>query len=183
MTRHAVCRECPSKGKSGVRVNPSQPQGRHPIRHWLDRPGVRVLAWTAAATGLVVGLLLMVDGNWLRAPLEKRLSNASGRPVSIESVELRWTPGPRLQLHNVAVGSGTSGEKELLTARGIGARVSLWAALRGRLELIELQVSGAGRSISGAMRMAPSTGNAQLRHRDRPIRMPRFRACRYRSDR
>jgi len=141
-----------------VRVNPSQPQGRHPIRHWLDRHGVRVLAWTAAVTGLVVGLLLMVDGNWLRAPLEKRLSNASGRPVSIESVELRWTPGPRLQLHNVVVGSEASGEKELLTARRIGARVSLWAALRGRLELIELQVSGAALDLR---RDSDGTGNWQ----------------------
>jgi uncharacterized protein involved in outer membrane biogenesis len=141
-----------------VRVNPSEPQGLHPIRRWLDRPGVRVIAWTAAATSLVVGLLLMVDGNWLRAPLEKRLSNASGRPVSIESVELRWNPGPRLQLHNVAVGSGASGAKELLTARGIGARVSIWAALRGRLELIELQVSGAALDLR---RDADGTVNSQ----------------------
>jgi uncharacterized protein involved in outer membrane biogenesis len=126
-----------------VRVSPTGPQHRLPIRLWPDHRGARAIAWTAVATGSVVALLLMLDGSWIRAPLERRLSTASGRAVSIESAELRWTAGPRLQLHNVSVGNRSPGEARLLIAREIGARVSVWALLRGQVELIELQLTGA----------------------------------------
>jgi uncharacterized protein involved in outer membrane biogenesis len=85
----------------------------------------------------------MLDGSWIRAPLERRLATASGREVSIESADIRWRAGPRLQLHTVSIGGRAATEKGLLTAREIGAQISPWTLLRGRLELTELQVSGA----------------------------------------
>jgi uncharacterized protein involved in outer membrane biogenesis len=90
-----------------------------------------------------IALLLAFDGNWIRAPLERRLAAATGREVRIESLDLRWRSGLQFQLRGVSIGDRVAGEAQMLRARQIGAHVSPWALLRGRLELIELRLSGA----------------------------------------
>jgi uncharacterized protein involved in outer membrane biogenesis len=129
-----------------------------------------------AAASIGAGLLLMLDGGWLRAYLERRLSAVSGRAVTIETADVRWDVGPRVLLHNLAIGGRSASDAQVLTARDIGARVSLGALLRGRLELIELQVSGAKLDLQ---RDANGTLNwerraAAARTSDTPALIPRL---------
>ena len=96
-----------------------------------------------------------VQWSWLRVPLERRMSASIGREVTIDELNGRWEQGPRLQLRGVTV-DGSDAATPLLKAREVSLHVSPWPLLVGRIELIELGLTGA---VIDLQRNAEGRGN------------------------
>ncbi len=119
-------------------------------RRWSERArsgsgAVRLRAAMFAAASVVgagVVVALAFEWSWLRVPLERRMSASIGREVTIDELNGLWEQGPRLQLRGVTV-DGSDAAAPLLKARELSLHVSPWPLLVGRIELIELGVSGA----------------------------------------
>jgi len=108
-------------------------------RHWG-----RTLAIVAA--GLVLGCALLIglfDWNWLKGPIESRVSAATGRALVIEGPvdgTWQWRPfGPRLRFETVRFSNPDWAEsKTLLTADVVEFQMALLPLLAGRVHLLDL---------------------------------------------
>ncbi len=70
------------------------------------------------------------------------MSNALGRPVTVDAVELRLLPQPGFYLDNVAIGDDPAYSAEpILHAEEVTAYLSLSSLWRGRLEISRLNLN------------------------------------------
>lgn len=116
--------------------------------NWFGRwraPGARrrIALITALAVTSAATLLLVFDWNWLRGPLEQRLSRSTGRDVAIGAVDGQWQRGPRLVLRDVAVGQADAQGAPLFRAETVYFDVTPAPLLRGELRLTEVGLIGA----------------------------------------
>lgn len=105
-------------------------------------------AWwiLGAATTLLVMLALLValfDWNWLREPISRRVSAATGRSFAIKgNLEVQLSLSPRIVAHDVVLGNAAwSAEPVMAQVERIEFRVDLFKLLIGRLDLPELTLS------------------------------------------
>lgn len=104
------------------------------------RPAAR--RWAAlAALVAIAAFVVLFDWNWLRAPLEQRLSAASGRQVDIGhlSVEPGWPATVVLEDLRLA-NADWSAHPTMGKARAMRVRIEPWPLLRGRLVLRSLSL-------------------------------------------
>jgi len=106
---------------------------------WVRRTG---FAAAALALALVLALALF-DWNWLKGPIESRVSAATGRSLVIEgpvSGIWQWRPfGPRLRLENVRFANPEwATSKLMLAADALEIRVALLPLLAGRVHVLDL---------------------------------------------
>src|SRR5512134_3066623 len=119
------------------------------LEHWREglfaasrQPRARAAYIGLAALGIaIVSFVLVFQWSWLRAPLERRYSASTGRPVAIAELDGHWEGGPRLRARGVVVGGG-DGNDAIFSAREITAHVAPWPLLRARVELLELGLEG-----------------------------------------
>jgi uncharacterized protein involved in outer membrane biogenesis len=139
-------------------------------RRGIAKPRLRTVAFacTALIAASLLAVVLAFQWNWLRAPLEHRLSAGTGRAVTIAELSGWWEQGPRLQLRDVTVGGIE--ETPLFKAREVSLHVAPWPLLLGRVELKELGLAGA---VVDLQRDADGKGNwpgATTREAEQPDR-------------
>ena len=103
---------------------PASPSSRPPIwrRRWAQLVGAVVLA--------LLVLVAVFDWNWFRGPLERHLSESSGRPVTIGQLDVKLFKGPRVIVDNIAIGNAPwAGDKPLARLRRLVIDVSLLSLL------------------------------------------------------
>ncbi len=108
----------------------------------------RWLKWGAAllvAIALLPVLFVLVFGwNWARGPLERHVTQKSGRQLSIAgdlTVRLAW-PSPRLHAHNVTFANPPwAREKQMFAIEDVEFTVNLSELLRGRLMFPDVRLT------------------------------------------
>ena len=104
------------------------------------------LAWAGvgALLAVVVALSLVLDWDWLRGPLARRIEASTGHPAAIGEVHGEWRHGPRFVLRDVTVADdATSSGRPLFRAREMYFDISIAPLLRGELRLTEFGLAGA----------------------------------------
>jgi hypothetical protein len=109
----------------------------------MARRAVRWGVVTAAA--LAVAALVLppfINVGRYKGRVIESMSNALGRPVTVDAVELRLLPQPGFYLVNVSVGDDpTSSAEPILHAEEVTAYLSLSSLWRGRLEIARLKLN------------------------------------------
>lgn len=110
---------------------------------------LRIFAWIG---GIVVGLAMVVTiatlvfpWNWLRGPLDRRLSEATGRSIAVDgplSVHLGWTTTLRADDVRIA-NTPWAQQPDMLRIKRFIVSVYVPALFRGRRVLPELRLDGA----------------------------------------
>jgi uncharacterized protein involved in outer membrane biogenesis len=102
-----------------------------------------VLIGGALATLLVVFIILIWDWNWFKAPIERRVSAATGRSFHIDgdlSVKLGWKP--RITMDGLRLGNLPGNpEPQMASARRLQFRLHLLPLLRHEWELSDVGLS------------------------------------------
>lgn len=83
--------------------------------------------WIAGAIALALIVLVAIwDWNWFRGPLERYLSESSGRPVTIGYLDVDLAPAPRIIVSDIAIGNAPwAGEEPFGILRELVISVSL----------------------------------------------------------
>src|SRR5215204_1026965 len=91
------------------------------------RPHKRRWPWVVGAIALALAIFIAVfDWNWFRGPLERRLSESSGRPVTIGRLDVELARFPRIVLSDIAIGNADwAGDKPLGILRELMFSVSI----------------------------------------------------------
>ncbi len=121
-------------------------------------------AWIAAILLLLlVVAAVALQGAFLRAPLERFLTEKTGHPVTIGALEAGIQHGFTVRLRDVSVQASGDGETEPLRAQLIVMRVRPLALLRRQLVLRELAVEDArlhvARDAQGRWNLVPLARN------------------------
>ncbi|HEY5808538.1 MAG TPA: AsmA family protein, partial [Povalibacter sp.] len=95
-------------------------------------------AWVLGSVVIVLAVLIAVwDWNWFKAPIERRVSAATGRTLTIAGdldVDLGWQP--RITARDIHFANASWSEKpEMASLRRVDLRIALLPLLRGRIEL------------------------------------------------
>ena len=105
---------------------------------------VRRHAWALGILGALVLLVLVFDWNWLRAPIERAVSNRIHREFHLGAIEVHLGREPMVRLKDISVGN-LPGAREPTMARigAVEARLSLGDLLKGQVNLTRVAVSDA----------------------------------------
>lgn len=98
---------------------------------------------SGAAFGLVASIVafaLLFDWNWLKEPIERRVTESSGRRLEIVGdLAGGWALRPRVRMGGVRFANpGWARDPELLTADSVQFRIDLPALISGRVQLDEV---------------------------------------------
>ena len=101
----------------------------------------KVLGW--AALGLVacvIAFAYFFDWNWLKQPIEQRITEATGRRLEIGGdIAGEWALRPRVRMSGVRFANPDwARDREMLTADRADFRIDLRALLEGRIRLDEV---------------------------------------------
>ncbi|MDD3668887.1 MAG: AsmA family protein [Alphaproteobacteria bacterium] len=117
----------------------------------------KILIGLGVVLGIVAILLLTFDVNRHKDYVERRLSAALGRSVSVGSLEMKLSLVPTIGMSNVIIKNPADGAEPLFKADRIDAVVYLPALMRGRLEIRDMRIPTArmhvgqpGKSAGGA---------------------------------
>ncbi len=94
--------------------------------------------WIVGGIALALAVLIILwDWNWFKGPIERRVSEATGRELQIRGdldVDLGWRP--RITASDLHFSNARwSDEREMAAVKSLDFRISLGAALRGNVEL------------------------------------------------
>jgi len=107
-----------------------------------------VVLLLAILGAVAVGLPALIDGNHWREALGHRLSQASGRVVTIDGpVSWELLPQPELTLHGVTIGG--QGAVVLAHLSRVEAEFAWWPLLLGRVEPERLEISEPALELAG----------------------------------
>ena len=100
-----------------------------------------VLSFVALAV-LALVLPPFINVGRYKSKVVESMSNALGRPVTVDSIELRLLPQPGFDLENVAIGDDPAYSAEpILHAEEVTAYLGLSSFWRGRLEIARLKLN------------------------------------------
>lgn len=105
-------------------------------RSWVDR--TPRWAWVVAAVLLLFVILVAVwDWNWFKGPIERRVSAATGRELSIDGdLDVDLGLRPRITARDIHFSNAPwSDTPEMASLRGVDMRIALLPLLRGKVEL------------------------------------------------
>lgn len=120
----------------------------------------------AGVLAVAVAFVLLFDWNALRGPLERRIGDATGRPVSIGNIDVGWRRGPRVVVGDIVVGADAAEPERLLQSREIALRLRPWPLLRGQLHFAELGLGGARINLRRDAQGNANWANAARPHAD-----------------
>jgi hypothetical protein len=107
--------------------------------------GKAMRRWVLIAAALVVAALVLppfINVSRYKSRVIASMSNALGRPVTVDAVELRLLPEPGFDLNNVAIGDDPAYSAEpILHAEEVTAYLRLSSLWRGRLEISRLNLN------------------------------------------
>jgi hypothetical protein len=99
------------------------------------------LSWGAAVLILALIVPPTINVNRYRSRLTASMSEALGRPVTVDSVSLRLLPQPGFDLENLVIGDDPSiGAEPILQAEEVTAALRIGSLWRGRLEIATLKL-------------------------------------------
>jgi len=100
----------------------------------------RVAIALGIALASVAVFLAVFDWNWLKGPIERTVSSATGRGLDIEgNITGQWRLQPRVRLERVRFANpGWAQNPNLLTAEVVELQIALIPLLRGRVHLLDL---------------------------------------------
>jgi AsmA family protein len=91
---------------------------------------------------IVVAFVLLFDWNWLKGPIERRVTAATGRAFTIGHLDVDLGLRPRVRVQNVHLANADwSSEKEMAALDQVEFRIALWPLLRGRVDLPYLHLT------------------------------------------
>ena len=101
--------------------------------------------WILAVVALAVAALILppfINMGRYKARITASISSALGRPVTVDSVELRLLPQPGFYMENLSVGDDPAYSSEpILHAEEVRAYLRLSSLWRGRLEIARLNLN------------------------------------------
>jgi len=121
----------------------SEDAGKAITGNALPRHGLQRTVLIAAALAIAALVLPpFINVNRYKGRVIASMSNALGRPVSVDSVALRLLPQPGFYLDNVAIGDDPAYSAEpILHADEVTAYLRLSSLWRGRLEISRLNLN------------------------------------------
>jgi len=125
------------------RIASTVPRGEAAVRRAYKGRGTVVALAVAGVFAAAIAFVLLFDWSTLRGPLERRVSDATGRPTSIGTLDIGWQRGPRVVAGDIVVGADAPEADRLLQAREISLSLRPWPLLAGRLHFAELGLRGA----------------------------------------
>ncbi len=83
--------------------------------------------WVLGALAVALAIFIAIfDWNWFRGPLERRLSESSGRPVTIGHLDVELARFPRIVISDIAIGNAKwAGDEPLGILRELMVSVSI----------------------------------------------------------
>src|SRR3569832_2474539 len=107
----------------------------------MTRTGKRIITALAVLIGVVVLVVVFFDWNWLKGPIEHRVSSATGRSFVINNnKEDKHTKQPQKREQKNKLGNAEWGSApEMLTMDELAFRIDLVKLLRGQNEKPEEQ--------------------------------------------
>ena len=119
----------------------------------------------ALAIALIV-FLAIFDWNWFRGPLERRLSESSGRPVTIGHLDVELALAPRIIISDIAIGNADSaGDAPLGQLRELMLSVSIPSLFTSEIVLPHVRLTGGKVNL---VRDKDGRANWQFRKSDEP---------------
>ncbi len=119
----------------------------------------------ALAVALVV-FIAIFDWNWFRGPLERYLSESSGRPVTIGVLDVELAPAPRIILTDIEIGNAPwAGDAPLVSLRELMLSVSVRSLFTDEVVLPHLRLTEGQLNL---VRDKDGRANWKLRESDQP---------------
>jgi len=105
-----------------------------------------LLRWSIAAVALLIAaiaVLALMDLNWLRGPISRKVTESTGRAFAIEGrLGLRWAWPPRIRAESVRFANPDwASERQMFTVGTAEVSIDLLRALRGRLYFPEVRLN------------------------------------------
>ena len=132
-----------------------------------SKPRARRWPWLLGALAVLIVLFLAVfQWNWLRGPLERYLSENTGRPVTIGYLDVELALAPRIVISDIAIGNADwAGEEPLGILRELMVSVSLPSLFTSEIVLPHVRLTGGEVNL---VRDKGGRANWQLRKSDQP---------------
>jgi len=125
--------------------------------------------WPWILGAIALGLLIFVaifDWNWFRGPLERRLSESSGRPVTIGHLDVELARFPRIVISDIAIGNAEwAGDEPLGILRELMVSVSIPSLFTSEIVLPLVSLTEGHVDL---VRDKDGRANWQLRKSDEP---------------
>ncbi|MBC8089453.1 MAG: AsmA family protein, partial [Phycisphaerae bacterium] len=143
----------------------SSPQ--HPTPDPMAAPRKRRWPWVFGAFALALVVFVAIfDWNWFRGPLERRLSESSGRPVTIGHLDVELARFPRVVISDIAIGNAEwAGDKPLGILRELMVSVSIPSLITSEIVLPLVSLTDGHVDL---VRDKDGRANWQLRKSDEP---------------
>ena len=118
--------------------------------------------WVLGAIALALVLFIAIfDWNWFRGPLERYLSESSGRPVTVGYLDVELALPPRVIISDIAIGNAEwAGDEPLGILRELMFSVSLPSLFTNTIVLPHVRLTGGNVSL---VRDKEGRANWQLR--------------------
>ena len=102
--------------------------------------------WPWVVGGLALALVLFIaifDWNWFRGPLERYLSESSGRPVQIGHLDVELALPPRIVISDISIGNAEwAGKAPLAALRELMFSVSVPSLFTDKIVLPHVRLTG-----------------------------------------
>ena len=124
--------------------------------------------WVLGTIALALVLFIAIfDWNWFRGPLERYLSESSGRPVTIGYLDVELALPPRIIISDIAIGNAEwAGEEPLAVLRELMFSVRLFSLFTDKIVVPHVRLTGGDVTL---VRDKDGRANWQLRKKsDRP---------------
>lgn len=108
----------------------------------MTRTGKRIGATIAVLLIIVILIVAFFDWNWLKGPIEHRVSSATGRSFVINGdLDVHLSLHPLVRVHGIVLGNaGWGSTPEMLTMDELAFRIDLLKLLRGQIVLPEVHL-------------------------------------------
>ena len=123
--------------------------------------------WVLGAIALALVLFVAIfDWNWFRGPLERYLSESSGRPVTIGYLDVELALPPRIIISDIAIGNAEwAGDEPLAVLRELMFSVKVPSLFTNKIVLPHVRLTGGDVTL---VRDKDGRANWQLRKSDQP---------------
>ena len=123
--------------------------------------------WVLGAFALGLAIFIAIfDWNWFRGPLERYLSDSTGRPVTIGYLDVELASAPRIVISDIAIGNAEwAGDVPLGILRELMVSVSVPSLFTNEIVLPHLRLTGGEVDL---VRDKDGRANWQLRKSDQP---------------
>lgn len=108
----------------------------------MTRTKKRILATVAVLVGLLVLLVILFDWNWLKGPIERKVSSETGRAFAINGdLDVKLSLRPLVRVEKISLGNAEWGSgRDMFAVDELAFRFDLLKLLRGEVILPEVRL-------------------------------------------